>query len=246
MAVVLHQFEFSHFNDKARWALAFKGVEHERISYLPGPHMGKIKKLSGQQQTPVLELEGRVVSGSADIIHALEARFPEPSLYPQDQELRRQALAVQSRFDAEVGPASRTVLFSALVHEADYLCEMFARKAGNVQRWLYRATFPVAKGMIARGNGVKDPANVKAAFEIFARTLDDVAESTAATGYLVGDDFSVADLTAAALMAPLANPEHDDMRRPQPVPSRVQEVQAQFSGHPALQWVADMYARHRS
>ena len=31
--ITLHQFLYSHFNEKARWALAFKGVPHERRSY---------------------------------------------------------------------------------------------------------------------------------------------------------------------------------------------------------------------
>ncbi len=68
MAIVLHQFEFSHFNDKARWALDFKGIEHRRESYLPGPHMFFIRRLSGQAQTPVLAVDNEVIPGSAAII----------------------------------------------------------------------------------------------------------------------------------------------------------------------------------
>ncbi len=245
MAVVLHQFAYSHFNEKARWVLAYKGVEHVRKNYLPGPHIRPIKKLSGQQQTPVLDLEGQIITGSANIVHALEQRYPRPGVYPGNPRLQRRALEIQSRCDAEIGPAARTVLFSALVHEADYLLNLFAGHATGAQRWWYRAKFPLAKRMIARTNGVKDPANVRIAFEIFARTLDQVAGAVEETGYLVGDAFSIADLTTAALLAPYANPDHEDMRRPTPVPKRVQDLVQPYCHHPALDWVRNVYARHR-
>ena len=35
---VLWQFTASHYNEKARWALDWKGVAHVRQSLLPGPH----------------------------------------------------------------------------------------------------------------------------------------------------------------------------------------------------------------
>ena len=35
---LLLQFTFSHYNEKARWALDFKRVPHVRRSLIPGPH----------------------------------------------------------------------------------------------------------------------------------------------------------------------------------------------------------------
>jgi glutathione S-transferase len=35
----LWQIEVSHFSEKARWALDYKGVEHKRSSPLPGAHI---------------------------------------------------------------------------------------------------------------------------------------------------------------------------------------------------------------
>ncbi len=245
MAIVLHQFEFSHFNDKARWALDFKGIEHRRESYLPGPHMFFIRRLSGQAQTPVLAVDNEVIPGSAAIIDRLERDFPLPSLYPEDASLRQEALALQARFDEEVGPATRTVIFSRLIDEEDYLCSMFGRAAAPLKRTIYRASLPLAKPMIAKGNGTVDPENVRRCFALTEATLDEVAERTAATGYMVGDRFSVADLTAAALLAPLVNPSHPDMARPQPVPDSVATLVAGYAGHPAVAWVNRMYAEHR-
>ncbi len=243
--LVLHQFEFSHFNEKARWALDFKGIEHRRESYLPGPHMPAIKRLSGKTQTPVLQTPDCIISGSAEIIDHLETAHPAPPLYPESAEAKTAALALQSQFDTELGPAARTVVFSNLVEEGSYLCAMFARKAAAPKRWLYRATYPIAKAMIAKANGTTDPANVARSFEVVERTLDEIATQAEPTGYLVGSEFSIADLSAAALLAPLANPQHPDMARPKPIPASVAALISKFAEHPAIAWVHQMYAQHR-
>lgn len=245
MDLKLHQFAFSHFNEKARWALAWKDLDCERITYLPGPHMGPIKRLSGATTTPVLEADGEVISGSAAIIDFLERAQAEPPLYPTDEDQRREALALQERMDAELGPAVRTALFSALVNEGGYLCQMFAGSKGPLKRAAYRATFPLARGLIAKGNGVTDPANVAACFRRTEEALDWLAEAAAVSGYLVGNAFSVADLTAAALLAPIANVDHPDMKRPDPMPTAVAGIIAQFAEHPAIAWVGEVYRKHR-
>ena len=61
----LFHFQFSHYNEKARWALDLKGVSHERVSLLPGPHAPRMKRLTGRTQTPVLVNGEEVVAGSA-------------------------------------------------------------------------------------------------------------------------------------------------------------------------------------
>ncbi len=245
MTIVLHQFSASHFNEKARWGLALKGVDHERVSHLPGPHIPAIRRLSGQTQTPVLVQDGEVVAGSAAILDRLEAGWPEPRLYPEDPAAKAEALELQARFDAEVGPAVRTALFSVLVNEGGFLCRIFARDKPRLARGLYRASFPLARPLIAKGNGVVDPANVERAFARTAEALDLVAKRTSATGYLVGDEFTIADLTAAALLAPLADLDHPDMAKPRPMPASVVAFLGAYAEHPATLWVKATYARHR-
>lgn len=245
MSVVLHQFLFSHYNDKARWALQFKGIEHRRETYLPGPHRGALRKLSGQTSTPVLEWQGEVISGSANIIEHLEKVSGSPSLYPTDLALRETALDFERRFDDEVGPATRTVLFEALAEEGGYLTRMFGANKPLAKRLGYRAIFPIAKGMIKKGNGV-NPESIAKRKQITMNALDEVAQATQKTGYIVGDNFSVADLTAACLFAPLANPSHPDMARPEPIPAAVQAVLDQYRDHPATAWTNRMYELHRA
>ncbi|MEM1436224.1 MAG: glutathione S-transferase family protein [Pseudomonadota bacterium] len=241
----LHQFAFSHFNEKARWALAWKGLPVPRQTYLPGPHMRGIRKLSGQTQTPVLETEQGVIAGSAAIIDWLEARYPEPALYPQDPALRTDALALQAELDDGFGPAVRRLVFNVLKDELGYLAAMFASQAPAFARVGYRAMLPLVRPLIVRGNGISEDS-VAAARVLVGETLEALAERLRARRYLVGDCFSVADLTAAALLAPLVQLEHEDMARPRPVPPGLQSLAQQFEAHPVVGWVQDLYREHRA
>ncbi len=242
--LVLHMFPASHFNEKARWALDWKGLPHTRIPYLPGPHVLPIKRLSGQTQTPVLVMKGRAIAGSANILDALERAHPQRPLYPADAAARERALEVQRRFDDEVGPAVRTVVFSGMVHELGYLCAVFTKGQPALKRALYRATLPLVKPLIAQGNGM-NPENIARSEARTLSALEEAARLIGPSGQIVGDAFSLADLTVAALLAPLAKLEHPDMARPAGVPPRMAELYARYEKHAAIQWVCEQYAKHR-
>jgi glutathione S-transferase len=242
---VLHQFRASHYNDKVRWALAHKGIAHRRVSYLPGPHRVPIARMTGQTSTPVLEIDGQVVAGSARIIDLLEQRFPQKSLYPWARTALDQALAIQERFDREVGPATRTVAFTAFVDDLGYVARLFGHGEHPLKLAFYRASLPFVKPLIARANGLVDPDHVQRAFDATARALDWIAAETESKAMLVGDTFSIADLTAAALMAPVVALEHPDMQPRAPVPATLSALHARWEGHPGVAWVRRQYAVHR-
>jgi glutathione S-transferase len=242
---VLHQFRASHFNEKARWGLAWKGVDHVRRTHLPGPHAFAVGRLSGQTATPVLVIGEEVIAGSARILDALERRYPERPLYPDDPALRRRALALQTRFDEEVGPAVRTAIFSVLIDEPDHLCRIFSEGKPWAVRALYRASFPLARSRIAQANGLTAPGGVSRALEATRVALDFVAKELGPSGQLAGPAFSVADLAAASLLAPLVALEHPDMRMPSPAPPRVAALLARWADHETVAWVREQYRRHR-
>ncbi|XOV90672.1 MAG: glutathione S-transferase family protein [Pseudomonadota bacterium] len=243
--LTLHQFVSSHFNEKVRWALDYKEIPHVRESYLPGPHAPLIKKLSGgPTTTPLLQHDHGYISGSAAIIDFLEHEYPEPWLYPADESQRAKALSIQERFDAVVGPATRTVVFNVFVNEGAYLCATFSAPKPWLKRVAYRALFPLAKPLISKANGV-NPENVEKCLQTTRDALDEVVSMTAPTGYMVGDAFSIADLTVASLLMPLVNVDHPDTRRVEPMPDSLATFLAQWQPHPAIAWVREIYAKHR-
>src|SRR5881409_1206892 len=70
---VLWHIKVSNFNEKARWALDYKGIRHIRRNPLPGAHMLVALVLTRRVATfPVLELDGRAIGDTTRIIAALE------------------------------------------------------------------------------------------------------------------------------------------------------------------------------
>ena len=73
--------------ERVSLALAYKGVEVEWVDVDPDDRSAVVE-LSGQELVPVLDADGEVVADSTRILAWLEARFPEPALYPRDSARR--------------------------------------------------------------------------------------------------------------------------------------------------------------
>src|SRR3954452_24265812 len=95
--VCLWHIGISHYSEKVRWALEYKGVEYERRAPMPSAHMVVALWLTrGREKTfPVLRIGDETIGDSSAIIGALEKRFPEPELYPEDPAERRRALDLE-------------------------------------------------------------------------------------------------------------------------------------------------------
>jgi glutathione S-transferase len=241
---VLWQFRQSHFNEKIRWALDWKGIPHVRRSVLPGPHVPVMLWLTGQKQVPVLILDGRPVTDSTAIIAALEARNPDPPLYPSDPALRERALALEDFFDCELGPHMRRAFFHAVLPDTDFAAALLATGFGPVAQTLYRAAFPAVRAIMRLDLRIDDAGAERSRAKI-AAALDRIAAELGPQGYLVGDRFSVADLTAAALLYPIVQPPEHPYQAPSPMPAAAEVFRASFANHPAFRWARDLYRRHR-
>jgi len=72
------------------------------------------------------------------------------------------------------------------------------------------------------------------------------AELEASGGdYLVGDSFTVADLTAASLFYPLVGPEGAPLPPDQPLPEGFMRLRESVRERRGFKWVAEMFRRHR-
>ena len=238
----LFQFQSSHFNEKARWALDLKQVPHVRTSLLPGPHVLTVKKLTGDTQVPVLRERDRIIAGSAQIIDHLEQTFPTPPLYPEDPALRREALEIQREFDDEVGPAVRVALFFEAM-DADFAVRSFCEDRSPFARAMYRLSFaPVSRLMKSKMK--IDAANAAAARERTRKALDFVAERGSANGHLIGNDFTVADLACAALLM-VTVPVGEWGGPAIPRTAKVESWLERWATHPGTTWVEATYRRWR-
>lgn len=240
---VLWHIEISHYNEKARWALDWKGVRHVRRAPQPGLHSLKARRLTGASTLPILELEGRAIGDSTRIIAELEDRFPEPPLYPADPDERAQALEAEEFFDEHVAPDVRRLVFFHVLRSPGAATAMaHISHAGRLQSGALRLALPLVRLDTRRRYGVEEE-RVSGALERIRAGLERIEAAAGRGGYLVGNRFSVADLTAAALLSPLVRPPQLPYPLPQ-YPPAVEEIRATLEGS-AFDWVRDMYARHR-
>ena len=241
---VLWQFRFSHYNEKARWALDWKGVPHVRRSLLPGLHMPPLLWMTRQKQVPVLVVDGRATHDSTRIIALAEQLWPVPPLYPADDALRRRALALEEHFDDELGPHIRRAFFhDVLPHTAEAVA-MLAVGCGPIGRAAYRAVFPAIRPLMRMDMRV-DETGARVGREKTLAALDRIERELRPSGYLVGDRFSVADLTAAALLSPLVMPPEFPYQPPVALPEPAASFRRGVADRPAFRWVEEMYRRHR-
>ena len=241
---VLWQFRFSHFNEKARWALDWKGIPHVRRSLVPALHVPRVMWLTGQKSVPVLVLDGRAIADSTRIIATLEARWPDRPLYPSDPAERERALALEEHFDAELGPHIRRAIFHALLPASDAAVAVMTTGCGPGMRRVYRGVFPLVRAVMRMDMRI-DEAGARLGRERTVAALDRIARELGPSGYLVGDRFSVADLTAAALLSPLGFPPEFPYVLDTAWPDAVAALRASLADHPGYRWCEEMYRRHR-
>jgi glutathione S-transferase len=237
---VLWHIEISHYNEKARWALDYKGVSHVRRAPLPGiMHPVVALAKTGKPTLPVLDIEGETIGDSTRIIGELERRYPDPPLYPADPAQRARALELEDWFDEEVAPEIRRWLFFEIGQEPEY-------SARAMRMFGTPAPAPVA-AMMVRGTARRyggTAAVLERAREGARAGYERVASELQPSGYLVGDAFSVADLTAASILMHLPRPPEFQYVIPE-FPEGVEEF-ATTLPEESVEYVRRMWREHRT
>ena len=243
---VLWHIEISHYNEKARWALDYKSVPHVRKAPPPMLHMAWAFVLTRGKTFPVLQLDDRAIGDSSQIIEALESRYPEPPLYPADPIERARALALEDFFDEELGPYIRRWLFYEVMVglEPDAFINGAMGSTPEFVKTVMRVGSPVSARMLRWRYGI-DPESAKAARQKTEAAIERLEEEIQPNGYLVGEGFTVADLTAASLLFPLVRPPEAPHRFEGRMPEEMARYRDEISKGPGYQWVEEIYRRHR-
>jgi glutathione S-transferase len=241
---LLWHIPLSHYSEKVRWVLDYKGIPHRRRVLGPD-YLIRAWRATGQGKLPILWLDGRAIADSTRIIAALEQRHPEPPLYPRDAAARQRVLELEDDLDETLGPALRATIVTPLFrNDPDIALRVLTtgmpEKAYRTLRPLLRV-FPSYyrfRHKISQANLEKDRAVVAAA-------LDRIEQQRQGRAYLVGENFTIADLTAAALLGALLQPPAIQYPLQVELPLYLQEYRATVLRHPTAQWAAGIYAVHR-
>jgi glutathione S-transferase len=149
---------------------------------------------------PVLVAGGDVIADSTDIVAWCDRRGAGPALLADDD-----VRALEHDLDERLGPHARRLAYAAVLPSRAAANALFTA----VPRWearTVRATFPLVRGFMARSLRITPPAVARSRTivdEVFARIGARLADGRR---YLAGDRFTAADLTFAALAAPVLAP----------------------------------------
>lgn len=239
---VLWQYTFSNYSEKVRWALDHKGIAHERRSLVPGFPRAMLFSLRGT--VPVLDLDGERIVGSGRIVEVLERMRPDPPLVPADPRERARALEVQEFFDEHVGHAMRRAAFVGLSDEREYQAALLSTglppRTARALRLMFAAPGSMA---YARRRYRLYAADAERALQTLEGALDRIEAEAAPSGHFAGGRFTIADLTAAALLYPLVWPP--EFPYEVPPPPRLGPLEP-LARHPACEWIRETYRRHRA
>ena len=240
----LWQIRFSMYPEKARWALDYKGVPHVRHCLLPGPHALALIPRFGQKAMPILCHDGHVLKNSAAVLDYVERTWPDPPLYPAEPQQCARALEIQKWFDDEIGPALRRAAFFEWLPHTEYAARVWAAGLPEWRQKLYVRAFPGIRAVM-RADMRIGAEGAEAGRELTGQALDFVARHAAKTGYLVGERFGIADLTAATVLMATCLPPEYPVTAPEPRPAGWQRWLERWQDHPGLDYVRRMYREHR-
>jgi glutathione S-transferase len=257
MTLRLVTIGFSHYCEKARWALDRAGLEYVEESHAPLFHVPSVLRAGGKRTVPVLvdTVTRQRFADSTDILVEVDRRVPGAGLYPRDPALRRATLELEELFDRDLGPAARRVGYYHLLHGGEaYARELIVSAATPWSRLAVHASYPVIARAIQRGLKIdaagyeRSMKKLEEVFGLVGETLE--AAEREGRSWLVGDDFTAADLTFAALSIPvLATPDSGFTFPPAtllpPEASRLAErLAATRAGAHALQTMATQRRRN--
>ncbi len=197
----------SHFCEKARWGLDHAGISYTERRHAPGFHVLAVRRVGGDRSVPILITGGAVIGDSTDILLWADERAAKGRrLYPEDAATRAEVLALEERFDEELGPHVRRAIYFELLPWPKLTLPMLVHEVPRHQRLLLPMLYRPLRGLMRSSMRI-DAAGAQRSFDKAMRVIDDVGKLLAdGRPFLAGDRFTAADIAFAALVAPAVGP----------------------------------------
>jgi glutathione S-transferase len=238
----------SHYCEKARWALDRARIPYREERHVQGIHRLAARRAGGGATVPVLVTSDRAIGESRQILEWVDSQSaPERRLFPADAGARAQVDELCQRLDERLGPAGRRLIYAHMFRQRKLV---FAFNDQGVPGWEDRALrlgWPLLRRFVGRELGIAPGVEADDEAAVFAE-LDHVAELLSdGRPHLCGERFGAADLTFAALCAPVVVPPEYGVALPQPdvlAPATAALVR-RARDHPAGRYALGLFASHR-
>jgi glutathione S-transferase len=240
----LYDFRFSHYSEKARWALDFKGIPYTPHHLVPGFHMRTARRLAARTCVPILKTDDAVIQDSTEIINFLDRTFPDRNLTPADPKHAAEAIEWEEYLDEEIGVTLRLWFYHHTLPDRDRAVRFLCGGAPWLQRSMFALSFePIRRAMTQMMN--INEANASAAEQRVLVALERLDAALERGPFLVGNHFSRADLTACALLWPLCRPGESESDVAALLPPPVQTFRERLQQRRFYGWVLERYREDR-
>jgi glutathione S-transferase len=200
MDLFLYEIFWSHFCEKSRWCLDYKGLHYLLVAVNPLTRR-EVQAVGARGDVPVLKDGDQVVTGSDAIALHLEENYPDPPLLPGDPAERAEVLEIERKCDTLLGPDARRLAYEvALAHPS--ILEGTLLWSRPPRRWLNPLAYRFLEPKLRRKFNIYSP-EIAASRARLPALLADLQARAARGGYLVGGRLTLADITAVSLMDPL-------------------------------------------
>jgi glutathione S-transferase len=241
----LYDFTFSHYSEKARWALDFKGVPYTPRHLLPGFHMRTARKLAPRSSIPILKTDSAVIQGSTEIIDFLEQTFPDRSLTPPEPRDANSAIEWEKYLDVEVGVTLRLWFYYHTLPDRERALKFLCADATWLQRSLFALAFERVRLKMTQFMNI-NAESASNAERRFALALDRLDQALERGPFLVGNRFSRADLAACSLLWPLCRPGESESEVEALLCPTVSALRKRLQHRPFYRWVLERYREDRT
>jgi glutathione S-transferase len=238
----LYQFTFSHFCEKARWALEYKGIAYQAVNLLPGLHLKPVRKLAPKSCVPVLVDEATVIQESSAIITYLDTKFPILTLTPSDPGAAREVLEWERYCDEQIGVTLRLWFYYHALQDHDLALRFLLQGAPWHRSAVFRLIYPKVRQVMMQFMNINTDTARQSEDQLLA-ALEKLDGALNGRRFLVEDRFSRADLTACALLSPWCLVADDQASLS--LPTALLELRNRFKDRPFYRWVRSVYDSYR-
>jgi glutathione S-transferase len=210
----LYQFELSHYSEKVRLILDYKGLAYRKIEVTPGVGQLDLFRMSGKRQVPVLKDGDTVIADSTAIAMYLDRKYPEKPIIPADPRERGLCLLMEEWADESIGLKSRKVLFGALSQNQGFRTSLLPSTTPDFVKTLFGAVPSELLEIVGTGVGL-GPDAVKDAKDALKQDLEALSLLLLDRAYLVSDTPCLADFAVAGLSMLLKFPAGDYIDLPE-------------------------------
>jgi glutathione S-transferase len=194
----LYQFEASHYSEKVRLILDYKGLEYRKVEVTPGIGQVELFQMSGKRQVPVLKDGSETIADSTAIAEYLDRKYPEKLIIPADPKLKGLCLQMEQWADETIGLNARKALIGAMGKNQTLRTAALPASTPDIVKNLVGAIPGDFLSALGFGVGM-GPDAVKEAEDVLKRSLTALTFILTEQAYLVGDTPTLADFAVAGL-----------------------------------------------